>query len=119
MRVVAVNGKTGTVTDQRDTMGLIVQMDDGTTERMNGFTGWHLQSDVLPYLQGQAPAPAPAAAPAAPAAPATPATPATASPAQQVTRTGRPIDPNLTNSVGAMQGLAAGPDGLRLEDGFA
>ena len=51
MAVVAINGRTGTVTDQRDSMGLVVQMDDGTTERMNAFTTFHLQSDVVPFLK--------------------------------------------------------------------
>jgi hypothetical protein len=51
MAVVAINGRTGTITDQRDSMGLVVQMDDGTTERMNAFTTFHLQSDVVPFLQ--------------------------------------------------------------------
>lgn len=51
MAVVAINGRTGAVTDQRDSMGLVVQMDDGTTERMNAFTTFHLQSDVVPFLK--------------------------------------------------------------------
>ena len=51
MAVVAINGRPGTVTDQRDSMGLVVQMDDGTTERMNAFTTFHLQSDVVPFLK--------------------------------------------------------------------
>ena len=51
MAVVAVNGRTGTITNQRDSMGIVVQMDDGTTERMNAFTTFHLQNDVVPFLQ--------------------------------------------------------------------
>lgn len=51
LAVVAINGRTGTVTNQRDSMGIVVQMDDGTTERMNAFTTFHLQSDVVPFLQ--------------------------------------------------------------------
>ena len=40
-------------------------------------------------------------------------------PPRQVTRTGQPIDPNLTNTIGVFEGLLPGRNPMKLEPGYA